>query len=208
MTSTDTLIRTEAPTCATCDDTGEDAAFGGSCSACQGGTAPTKTPVILTPDEQKVGALADWLGEQTWSDFAQSLSRFYISKGYLSPKQYAAGTSMMEKCLARQADKPAPVADTEKVQGPGMFRQADEVYRVQASRSTGNLYAKVLTASGFEYAAGMIRKLREADRMSLEDAKAYGQETGTCCNCGALLTDPNSIEAGIGPICAGKGHWA
>jgi len=38
------------------------------------------------------------------------------------------------------------------------------------------------------------------------NARLTGQkkEFGICCCCGATLTDPNSIEAGIGPICAGK----
>lgn len=37
-----------------------------------------------------------------------------------------------------------------------------------------------------------------------EAAVRYGRETGSCSCCGRTLTDPNSIEAGIGPICAGK----
>jgi hypothetical protein len=27
---------------------------------------------------------------------------------------------------------------------------------------------------------------------------------GFCCRCGRTLTDPASIESGIGPICAGR----
>lgn len=37
-----------------------------------------------------------------------------------------------------------------------------------------------------------------------EAATAYGKETGECSCCGRELTDPNSIAAGIGPICATK----
>lgn len=33
-------------------------------------------------------------------------------------------------------------------------------------------------------------------------AVAYGQRTGRCCICNLELTDPESIERGIGPICA------
>jgi hypothetical protein len=36
------------------------------------------------------------------------------------------------------------------------------------------------------------------------EARLYGMRTGTCACCGRELTDPNSIEAGIGPICAEK----
>lgn len=35
-----------------------------------------------------------------------------------------------------------------------------------------------------------------------EVAKEYGRATGECSCCGRELTDPNSIAAGIGPICA------
>lgn len=37
-----------------------------------------------------------------------------------------------------------------------------------------------------------------------EAAIRYGRETGICACCGAKLTDPVSVAAGIGPICAGK----
>lgn len=42
--------------------------------------------------------------------------------------------------------------------------------------------------------------------LTLEEAKAVwtAGEVGHCCACGAQLTDPNSIAAGIGPVCAGK----
>lgn len=38
-------------------------------------------------------------------------------------------------------------------------------------------------------------------------AKAYGQVEGACCVCSRRLTRKTSIEAGIGPICAGKFGW-
>lgn len=41
-------------------------------------------------------------------------------------------------------------------------------------------------------------------KLTLEQAKEYGRKTGVCISCGAELTDPVSIEAGIGPICATK----
>lgn len=92
----------------------------------------------------------------------------------------------------------------------GMYQDAQgNVFKVQRARTSGNLYAKSLVGSveagfGFEYAAGAIRNLTADMRMTLEQASAFGRETGTCCNCGALLTDPKSVAAGIGPICAGR----
>lgn len=38
----------------------------------------------------------------------------------------------------------------------------------------------------------------------MEAMKADGRRTGRCCCCGRELTDPDSIAAGIGPICEAK----
>lgn len=38
-------------------------------------------------------------------------------------------------------------------------------------------------------------------------AKAYGRRTGTCSMCGRPLTNGESIDLGIGPICAGRFGW-
>ena len=37
-----------------------------------------------------------------------------------------------------------------------------------------------------------------------EAVRVTGQRTGKCCCCGRELTNPESIDAGIGPICAGN----
>lgn len=93
----------------------------------------------------------------------------------------------------------------------GMYRKDGEIYKVQkAVHGSGHMYAKLLVTHGFgekatfEYAAGAIRKLTPADRMTLEQAKEFGAVYGVCVVCGATLTDESSIAAGIGPVCAGK----
>lgn len=80
---------------------------------------------------------------------------------------------------------------------------AGEIVRVQESRQSGQLYGKVWNGSSFEYASGIIRKITEA--LTLEEAQEFGHATGRCCLCSRELTDPASIEAGIGPVCAAKG---
>ncbi len=94
----------------------------------------------------------------------------------------------------------APVEITE-----GVYRHADTYARVKkAVHGSGNLYATVLRAGSWEYAPGLVRRLTMADRLTLEEAKAYGHLYGQCIVCGRTLTDEKSIEAGIGPICAGR----
>lgn len=46
--------------------------------------------------------------------------------------------------------------------------------------------------------------LREFEANPLGAAIKYGKLSGRCCSCGRELTNEDSIEAGIGPVCAEK----
>ena len=87
-----------------------------------------------------------------------------------------------------------------------------------AKASSANAGAIYVTRAG-EYLGKVMgdrflaaRAATDADRGALlliaanpaEAATAYGRATGTCSCCGRELTDPASIAAGIGPICASK----
>lgn len=78
-----------------------------------------------------------------------------------------------------------------------------DIYRVQPSKQGGGRYAKkLLFTGGWEYEQGAIYKLKPEQKLTLEQAKAFGTATGLCCVCGAFLTDPKSVAEGIGPVCA------
>ena len=49
-----------------------------------------------------------------------------------------------------------------------------------------------------------LRGLTAEHKMTLAQAVEFGSIYGRCCNCGRQLTDERSIEAGIGPVCAGR----
>lgn len=124
--------------------------------------------------------------------------------------------------------KPATPATDESDELPaGMYRTDDgAVYKVQrAVHGSGRMYAKALVVLveaerddhghvitpaevEFQYTSGAISTLTSADRMGLDEAKAFGAIYGVCCQCGRTLTDERSIAEGIGPICAGKDMWA
>lgn len=112
---------------------------------------------------------------------------------------------------------PAPAAATHLgITEDGMYRTADgTIYKVQhAVHGSGRLYAKRLQVTDhgdgepatvtFDYAPGAVHTLTPDDRMTLDQARAFGALYGTCIRCGRTLTDDDSIAAGIGPICAGK----
>jgi hypothetical protein len=68
-----------------------------------------------------------------------------------------------------------------------------------------NKYLGWLTASGTNLGdAELIAAAQVAAADPATAAKAYGIKTGTCSCCGRTLTDPKSISAGIGPICADR----
>jgi hypothetical protein len=96
---------------------------------------------------------------------------------------------------------------------PGMYKTADgTIYKVQkAVHGSGHVYAKKLVPPAefggnaeFIYAPGALRGLMPEQKMTLEEAKAWGALYGTCVRCGRTLTDERSIADGIGPVCAGK----
>lgn len=103
----------------------------------------------------------------------------------------------------------------------GIYKHGETIYKVQrAVHGSGNQYAKKLvyfdpdgheaqaagTGGGWEfvYQQGAINTLSPDEKMTLEEAQEFGRIYGVCCRCGATLTNEESIEAGIGPICASK----
>ena len=113
------------------------------------------------------------------------------------------GASNAISALLNQPKLPLAHEDGNAV-GEGYYFVEGLIYKVQAAKSSGNLYAKVFSESGYEYAPGAMRLMASATRLTLEQAAEAGVQTGRCVVCARLLTDPESVAAGIGPICAGR----
>lgn len=92
--------------------------------------------------------------------------------------------------------------DREQV-GPGFYLLDGVVHRAVLNKTKTRTYAKRLQFSTgrWEYAGGAISKLSESNALTVEEAAALGHRYGICVCCGAELTDPQSIERGIGPVC-------
>lgn len=78
---------------------------------------------------------------------------------------------------------------------------------IYVKSSSGDYMGKVVGTSfiAVSSAPATIKPTLEAIAANpSEVAKAYGKKTGICSCCGRELTDPSSIAAGIGPICATK----
>lgn len=94
----------------------------------------------------------------------------------------------------------------------GMYVLDGVIYKVQhAVHGSGRQYAKRLVAgspgerASFEYAPGVVRKLRPEHRMTMDQAKEWGALYGTCVRCGRVLTREDSIERMMGSTCYEKG---
>lgn len=107
--------------------------------------------------------------------------------------------------------KPKNVAVTD-----GYYKLIDDIYKVQYNRNGTHMYAKILvvidngdgTYGGrFDYVPGAINSLTGGMRLTQEEAAQFGQLYGICCICGLTLTNEESIELGIGPICRQKQGW-
>lgn len=81
-------------------------------------------------------------------------------------------------------------------------KNAGGLYLKDGGTYLGKIVNGKLTAS-WEAARmdGLLDRIAAAMVDPVESARAYGKRTGHCSCCGRLLTDPVSVERGIGPIC-------
>lgn len=115
--------------------------------------------------------------------------------------------------------RPVEVKPEEEALESGIYRTEDgTIFKVYLSQGKTHLLAKRLEFDTDEetgkavdpswtYAGAAARFVKISQRMSLEEAKAFGQIYGVCCKCGAMLTDEDSIANGIGPVCGRSKGW-
>jgi Family of unknown function (DUF6011) len=196
-------------------------------------TGPTDTVVAdeLDATDKQIGFLCT-LADQKLPPAEASVMKKDATEGRWGRRSISPEINRLRSLPKRPAEK-ATESD-EETQTPGdlevgMYRMDETIYKVQvAVHGSRHPYAKRLFRTdycgvcgehenfhddgphefkvkwAFEYARGMVQKLRPEHKMSLEEAKEFGALYGTCCCCGATLTREESIENGIGPICGGK----
>jgi hypothetical protein len=127
----------------------------------------------------------------------------------------------VEPPVPNQPKKPVPAVQLEK---GGLHLIGTRVFRLHMGGS-GLLYAKVLTeleiprvaSNGvrrfrWEFAKGVMRSIRPENRLTKEQAEAFGRRFSCCVRCGIEL-DPNITDRDgnrryIGPICEKKMGWS
>lgn len=108
--------------------------------------------------------------------------------------------------LKAKSKSVAVKADEENIPD-GLHYIGQQVYRIRKSKSSGRLYAELLDTDAREFRYVGRKPLGQASAstlMTLDQAKVFGKAYGFCVRCCALLEDPASVEAGVGPVCAKK----
>lgn len=97
--------------------------------------------------------------------------------------------------------------DTAPAVQAGVYRAGSLLVRVYLGQQSGQMLAKRVDVEdgsvSYEY-LGLARKVLSTDsvRLSLEEVGQLGIQSGTCLICGRRLDDPESVDRGIGPVCA------
>lgn len=169
-----------------------------------------------------------WMAENDGSnDFATSLYEALIRFGSLTPNQLAAVERSIEREAAFRAQRTQPGV---RVEGAldltpipeGYYADPEDASRLKLriDHPTSGKWADwIFVKDAAVYGEGKkygtqrpggtyVGEVTEALKKILADPKAasaaYGRLVGRCGVCGRPLEDPESVERGIGPICAGK----
>jgi Family of unknown function (DUF6011) len=127
-----------------------------------------------------------------------------------------AASQMIDQLL--KAGKPVAKATVQALTlEPGYYvSPTDTVVRVMWNQTHSHQYVKTLTKGyddldwTWEYAPGAIKQVAKdiADgttvKLTVEKAKELGHVWNRCMVCGHKLTTPESVTAGIGPVCIKK----
>jgi hypothetical protein len=164
----------------------------------------------------------------SWNDFAASLVNQFDAKGQLSEKQLFSASAMLTKIESKKEERQEvkknlisldvsrikAILDKAEVMFP-KIRVGDLVFSKasEESKNAGGIYIKYQKEYIGKVLGGyylpfnnpsdeVVEQIKEVCKDPLESAIAYGKRTGNCAVCSRDLTRHDSIDRGIGPICA------
>lgn len=160
---------------------------------------------------------ADWnLGADLTEEwFAKLKTRADINKSFDS---FSSGIDKLKTDIAKLRSEARKVeSKTEKTNAieDGYYVYGDTFACVKFNRAGTRQYATVWDneCQSWEYDSRESAKVKsgilsgDIKRVTPEDAKRFGDLYGSCMKCSRTLTKPESIAAGIGPVCAGGMGW-
>lgn len=171
----------------------------------------TQTRNFTPATERQTGFIADLLHKIDPDNAPEEI--LAIEQG--DPLSKADASALIEQLINRrsntqQAAKKEATAPKPAQQGAiavGFYRAGNgDIIQVFPARSGAHLLAKVLNeeTGEWEYKGAASRFVKNARHLTLAEAQEYGKRTGTCMVCSRRLSNPASVEAGIGPVCASR----
>lgn len=162
------------------------------------------TVASLRPvSEAQIKFIKSLLGERDTTAVEAEViaARRLAVEGLLSSSQASGFITLLQG----QPKKPSGSSDLKA----GVYTDGVAVIRVYLGQQSGKLLAKAVdTVNGeadYDYLGLASRYVDETfHRMTLDEVGAMGKTSGTCIICGRRLDDPESVDRGIGPICAAK----
>lgn len=149
------------------------------------------------PVTEKMFSFATSLTVQAYADPAQRITMLADLAGMSEYWQVSARIDTLKALVAKQS-KPAHEQAV-----PGWYVIDGDTIQVKKGKQTG--YSYVVKNGAY---LGTKGEGAEILKKIVADGKTYAVEyakvTGKCGVCNTKLTDPKSIEAGIGPVCKAK----
>lgn len=164
----------------------------------------TATTAKLASDKQ-IAFIKKLAEEKIWETggafedaVAETLSGAFVTSSFKA-------SAIIDQLLRQPRRNNGQEVGTVKLED-GFYTVHEMIIKAQTSPDSGRQYGKVLDVptGKFVYQAGILRGVRPEHKLTLEKAKEFGKLYGTCCICGRTLTNEESIEAGIGPVCGGR----
>lgn len=162
------------------------------------------TTLAARPASQKqFDFIKSLLAERDASDFSIIVEncRTRAVAGLLTSEEASTLIGLLQT-LPRKAAAEAPAAEPEA----GIYQADGRVYRVYLGQQAGRMLVKEVLMSGgvtYQYLGSAARCLPAgAIRLSVEEVGSLGKAWDHCLCCGRRLDDPESVDRGIGPVCA------
>jgi hypothetical protein len=83
----------------------------------------------------------------------------------------------------------------------GVYRVGSRIFRVVTKAGKSHAVAEEYVRGAYLYARGWVFRLQPSQRLTLEEAAAWGRAEVRCIRCATRLETEESRAAGIGPKC-------
>ena len=89
----------------------------------------------------------------------------------------------------------------------GVYRDdTGELFRVYNGQKSGQMLVKrILPGGEYDYVGAARKHMKPSwTRLTVDEVGELGKAFDHCMMCGRRLDDPESVDRGIGPVCAGR----